>query len=115
MEENKTTTNEVKEEDKNNVEANNKDDKAVQDGKEATEEQAPPTKEMKAVVLTSFGGLKAVKIQNKPEPTPGEGEVLIRVKAWYVFCNRYFIPLQTSTIFSYFFSSGCHSYDYRSI
>lgn len=81
MEENKTTSNEVKEEDKNNVEANNKDEKAVQDGKEATEEQASPTKEMKAVVLTCFGGLKAVKIQNKPEPTPSEGEVLIRVKA----------------------------------
>lgn len=82
MEENKAAANEVKEEAKNNVEANNKDEKAVQDGKEATEEQVPPPKEMKAVVLTCFGGLKAVKIQNKPEPTPSEGEVLIRVKAW---------------------------------
>lgn len=89
MEENKTTPSEVKEE-KNNVEMNNKDGKAGQDGKEATEEQAPPTKEMKAVVLTCFGGLKAVKIQNKSEPTPSEGEVLIRVKAWYVSLNRHF-------------------------
>lgn len=89
MEENKTTPSEVKEE-KNNVEMNNKDGKAGQDGKEATEEQTPPTKEMKAVVLTCFGGLKAVKIQNKPEPTLGEGEVLIRVKAWYVSCSRHF-------------------------
>ena len=80
MEDNKTVSNEVKEEDKNNVETNNKEEKAVQDGKEAIEDQIP-TKEMKAVVLTCFGGLKAIKIQNKPEPTVSEGEVLIRVKA----------------------------------
>ncbi|XP_067002392.1 synaptic vesicle membrane protein VAT-1 homolog-like [Anabrus simplex] len=40
-----------------------------------------PPKEMRAVVLTGFGGLKSVKILKKPEPTVGEGEVLIRVKA----------------------------------
>jgi len=80
MEDNKSVSNEVKEEEKNNVEANNKDEKAVQDGKDTTEDQVP-TKEMKAVVLTCFGGLKAIKIQNRPEPTPSEGEVLIRVKA----------------------------------
>lgn len=44
------------------------------------EPEAP--KEMRAVVLTSFGGLKSVKTLKKPEPTVGEGEVLIRVKAW---------------------------------
>lgn len=43
------------------------------------ENEAP--KEMRAVVLTGFGGIKNVKILKKPEPTPGEGEVLIRVKA----------------------------------
>lgn len=42
----------------------------------------PPTKEMKTIVLTGFGGLKMVKVQNKPEVTAKEGEVLIRVKAW---------------------------------
>ncbi|XP_068620238.1 synaptic vesicle membrane protein VAT-1 homolog-like isoform X2 [Battus philenor] len=48
----------------------------------ATEEkETPPPKEMRAVVLTGFGGLKTVKILKKPEPTVGEGEVLIRVKA----------------------------------
>lgn len=49
-----------------------------------TENQAEneSPKEMRAVVLTGFGGLKSVKILKKPEPTPGEGEVLIRVKAW---------------------------------
>lgn len=41
-----------------------------------------PPKEMRAVVLTGFGGLKSVKILKKPEPTLSEGEVLIRVKAW---------------------------------
>jgi len=46
----------------------------------ATEE--PPKPEMKAVVLTGFGGLKSVKILKKPEPSLGEGEVIIRVKAW---------------------------------
>lgn len=47
---------------------------------EVAEEQTAP-KEMRAVVLTGFGGLKYVKVQKKPEPTAGEGEVLIRVKA----------------------------------
>lgn len=46
------------------------------------EKETPPPKEMRAVVLTGFGGLKTVKILKKPEPTLGEGEVLIRVKAW---------------------------------
>lgn len=41
-----------------------------------------PPKEMRSVVLTSFGGLKSVKILKKPEPTVGADDVLIRVKAW---------------------------------
>ncbi|XP_019881754.2 synaptic vesicle membrane protein VAT-1 homolog-like [Aethina tumida] len=45
----------------------------------AEEKEAP--KEMRAVVLTGFGGLKSVKILKKPEPAANEGEVLIRVKA----------------------------------
>lgn len=44
--------------------------------------EEPPKPEMKAVVLTGFGGLKSVKILKKPEPTVAEGEVVIRVKAW---------------------------------
>ncbi|VVC25457.1 NAD(P)-binding domain,GroES-like,Polyketide synthase, enoylreductase domain,Alcohol dehydrogenase, N- [Cinara cedri] len=43
--------------------------------------EEPPKAEMKAVVLTGFGGLKSVKILKKPEPTIAEGEVVIRVKA----------------------------------
>lgn len=48
---------------------------------EETSGEKPP-KEMRAVVLTSFGGLKSVKIQKKPEPIAAAGEVLINVKAW---------------------------------
>lgn len=40
-----------------------------------------PPKEMRSVVLTSFGGLKSVKILKKPEPTLGADDVVIRVKA----------------------------------
>lgn len=49
-------------------------------GKAAAAEE-PPKPEMKAVVLTGFGGLKSVKILKKPEPSLAEGEVIIRVKA----------------------------------
>jgi len=45
---------------------------------EKTEE---PVKEMRAVVLTGFGGLKSVKIQQKPQPTAAEGELLVRVRS----------------------------------
>lgn len=47
----------------------------------ATEVEKEAPKEMRAVVLTGFGGLKSVKILKKPEPALSEGEVLIRVKA----------------------------------
>lgn len=56
--------------------------KAEGNGKAAVAAEEPPKPEMKAVVLTGFGGLKSVKILKKPEPTVGEGEVVIRVKAW---------------------------------
>lgn len=57
------------------------------DGAEATgddkeEDKPEPPKEMRAIVLTGFGGLKGVKVLKKPEPTLQDGEVLIRVKAW---------------------------------
>ena len=41
-----------------------------------------PVKEMRSVVLQNFGGLKWLKAIKKPEPSVGENEVLIRVKAW---------------------------------
>ncbi|CAG5118696.1 unnamed protein product, partial [Candidula unifasciata] len=42
---------------------------------------APPVKEVKSIVLTGFGGVKMMKVQQRPEPTAGDEEVLIRVKA----------------------------------
>lgn len=42
---------------------------------------APPAKTMKSVVLTGFGSMKVIKVLQKPEAKPGDGEVLIRVKA----------------------------------
>lgn len=48
----------------------------------AEEEKQDPPKEMRAIVLTVFGGMKGVKVLKKPEPTVQTGEVLIRVKAW---------------------------------
>lgn len=60
--------------------------KPTEDGtakaEEAEKTPEEPPKEMRAVVLTGFGGLKSVKVLKKPEPTVAEGEVLIRVKAW---------------------------------
>ncbi|TRY93263.1 hypothetical protein DNTS_021644 [Danionella cerebrum] len=38
-------------------------------------------KEMRAVLLTGFGGLNKLKLTKKPMPEPQEGEVKIRVKA----------------------------------
>ncbi|XP_075215689.1 synaptic vesicle membrane protein VAT-1 homolog-like [Lycorma delicatula] len=58
---------------------------AEQDGAVKTEdaEKTPeePPKEMKAVVLTNFGGIKSVKAQKRPEPSLGENEIIVRVKA----------------------------------
>ncbi|KAG1649706.1 Synaptic vesicle membrane protein VAT-1 -like [Nymphon striatum] len=56
---------------------------------ESTNNESPPPKQVRAVVLTGFGGLKSVKVQKKPEPTAGDGEVLIRVKA----CGLSFLDL----------------------
>jgi NADPH:quinone reductase-like Zn-dependent oxidoreductase len=50
-----------------------------QNGEEVSAQ--PSVKEMRAIVLTGFGGLKSVKVLKRPEPQVSEGEVLIRVKA----------------------------------
>nr|KAG5707467.1 hypothetical protein BaRGS_011971 [Batillaria attramentaria] len=62
------------------AEANAEGQKAEGKGEEAA--AAPPPKQMKSVVLTGFGSMKVIKVQQKPEPKPAEGEVLIRTKAW---------------------------------
>ncbi|XP_055621063.1 synaptic vesicle membrane protein VAT-1 homolog-like [Toxorhynchites rutilus septentrionalis] len=68
---NNTTTEET------NGSVEKSDDKA----KSEKADDAPPPKEMRAVVLTGFGGFKNIKILKKPEPSPQTGEVLIRVRA----------------------------------
>lgn len=54
----------------------------AKDEKKEEKKEEPPVKEMRAIVLTGFGGYKGVKILKKPEPTAQQGEVLIRVRAW---------------------------------
>ena len=71
------------------TETNNKKSVDSTEGAEGTSgetgnEEVPPLKEMKAVTLTAHGGLKGLRVQNRTESVISEGEVLIRVKAWYV-------------------------------
>jgi len=66
-------------EDEKKVEENGEGEKPKENGEEKT---TPEPKDMRAIVLNGFGGLKSVKALRKPEPALGEGEVLIRVKAW---------------------------------
>lgn len=57
---------------------------ADQNGPEPTPSEAPidsANNEQRSVVLTGFGGVRMVKVQNRPLVKPIEGEVLIRVKA----------------------------------
>ncbi|XP_014471966.1 PREDICTED: synaptic vesicle membrane protein VAT-1 homolog-like [Dinoponera quadriceps] len=65
-------------EDEKKVEENGDGEKPKENGEE---KPTPEPKDMRAIVLNGFGGLKSVKALRKPEPTLGEGEVLIRVKA----------------------------------
>lgn len=67
---------------KTNGEASPEAEAAAATAEEEAKEEKEPVKEMRAVVLTGFGGFKGVKIQKKPEPTAQAGEVLIRVRAW---------------------------------
>jgi NADPH:quinone reductase len=36
---------------------------------------------MRAIVLTSFDGLDAIELADQPDPTPGDGEELVRIRA----------------------------------
>lgn len=66
-------------EDEKKIEENGEGEKPKENGEE---KPTPEPKDMRAIVLNGFGGLKSVKALRKPEPALGEGEVLIRVKAW---------------------------------
>jgi NADPH:quinone reductase len=60
---------------------------------------------MRAVILTSFGGLDALELADLPEPTPGEGEEVVSVRAvalgpWDLSAaDGYFRQLGGSTAF----------------
>lgn len=60
---------------------------------------------MRAVILTSFGGLEALELADLPEPTPGEGEEVVSVRAvalgpWDLSAaDGYFRQLGGSTAF----------------
>lgn len=73
---------EINAEEATNGNHNNGESETNGDAQEETGEKAEPPKEMRAIVLTSFGGFKGLKVLKKPEPAPQAGEVLIRVKAW---------------------------------
>lgn len=77
---NGTETNGVEEQATNGDQGDAKNkDETKSEGKEEVKEDPP--KEMRAIVLTGFGGYKGLKILKKPEPAAQAGEVLIRVKA----------------------------------
>ncbi|KAL8194789.1 UNVERIFIED_CONTAM: Type I Polyketide synthase [Gekko kuhli] len=46
--------------------------------------RAADAKEMRAVVLSAFGGLNKLRVSKKVMPEPQEGELKIRVKAWFL-------------------------------
>ncbi|XP_045622038.1 synaptic vesicle membrane protein VAT-1 homolog-like [Procambarus clarkii] len=48
--------------------------------KDVKSEEAEAPKEMRAVILNGFGGLKCVKIVRRPHPALADGEVLVRVQ-----------------------------------
>lgn len=54
--------------------------------------RAGDAKEMRAVVLSSFGGLNKLRVSKKAMPEPQEGELKIRVKAWSSIAPRPLLP-----------------------
>uniref|UniRef100_A0A8B9I6B1 Vesicle amine transport 1 like n=2 Tax=Anser TaxID=8842 RepID=A0A8B9I6B1_9AVES len=63
--------------------------KEAAEGSSAGSLRAADTKEMRAVVLSAFGGLNKLRVSKKAMPEPQEGELKIRVKA----CGLNFIDL----------------------
>lgn len=54
--------------------------------------RAGDAKEMRAVVLSAFGGLNKLRVSKKAMPEPQEGELKIRVKAWSSIAPRPLLP-----------------------
>lgn len=57
-------------------------DRQVSKEADTAAESSGDAKEMRAVILSGFGGLNKLRVSRKPMPEPQEGEVKIRVKAW---------------------------------
>lgn len=62
--------------------------KEAAEGSAAGSLRAGDTKEMRAVVLSAFGGLNKLRVSKKAMPEPQEGELKIRVKAWSSIASR---------------------------
>ena len=45
-------------------------------------ETGEPVNMVRSITLTSFGGIRNVKVQPRPESALGENEVTIKVKSW---------------------------------
>lgn len=45
-------------------------------------ETGEPVNMVRSITLTSFGGIRNVKVQPRPESVLGENEVTIKVKSW---------------------------------
>lgn len=71
--------------------------------KEAAEEAAAAAvgavdgRDMRAVLLSGFGGLNKLRVARKVMAEPQEGELKIRVKAWYPFSILLPQPPQSRT------------------
>lgn len=66
--------------------------KEAAEGSAAGSLRAGDTKEMRAVVLSAFGGLNKLRVSKKAMPEPQEGELKIRVKAWSSIASRPLLP-----------------------
>uniref|UniRef100_A0A3P8X0V4 Vesicle amine transport 1-like n=1 Tax=Cynoglossus semilaevis TaxID=244447 RepID=A0A3P8X0V4_CYNSE len=64
-------------------------DRQVSKEADTAAESSGDAKEMRAVILSGFGGLNKLRVSRKPMPEPQEGEVKIRVKA----CGLNFLDL----------------------
>lgn len=66
--------------------------KEAAEGSAAGSLRAGDAKEMRAVVLSAFGGLNKLRVSKKAMPEPQEGELKIRVKAWSSIASRPLLP-----------------------
>ena len=54
------------------------------EGKEERLELQPEQETMRSVVLTGYGGIHKLQVQKYAKPKPMNGQVVVRVHAWWV-------------------------------